>query len=143
DELQSAAEELETTNEELHSTNEELETMNDELRERTDEALGANSFLNSILASIQQSVIVVDAEMMITAWSKMAEEVWGLRAAEAVGSFFLNLDIGLAVQDLRKPIRAILAGEQPEPMTLEGHDRRGNPLSVTVSFSPLLAHTGD
>src|SRR5262245_52344760 len=69
EELQSSNEELETMNEELQSTNEELETMNDELRDRTDDALRANSFLGSVLSSINQSVVVVDSQLRVTAWS--------------------------------------------------------------------------
>src|SRR5262249_23115996 len=80
EELQSTNEELETMNEELQSTNEELETMNDELRDRTDDALGASAFLGSILSSIPQSVIVVDSQFRVLAWSRATAELWGLRA---------------------------------------------------------------
>jgi len=114
EELQSTNEELETMNEELQSTNEELETMNDELRERTDEALHANSFLGSILAGIHQSVVVVDKQLRVTAWSHAAAELWGLRAEEVQGEHLLNLDIGIPVGELLDPLRAALAGDEPE-----------------------------
>jgi two-component system CheB/CheR fusion protein len=140
EELQSTNEELETMNEELQSTNEELETMNDELRERTDEALGANAFLSSILGSIHQSVVVVDREFRVQAWSRAASDLWGLRADEVEESNFLNLDIGIPVGELRGPIRATLSGEVPEPVVLEGHNRKGQPVSCEVSFAPLRTH---
>ena len=140
EELQSTNEELETMNEELQSTNEELETMNDELRERTDEALRANSFLGSVLAGIHQSVVVVDKQLRVTAWSRAAAELWGLRADEVQGEHLLNLDIGIPVDRLHDSLRAVLAGEEPPGIELDGHNRRGQPVHVVVSFAQLQTH---
>ena len=137
EELQSTNEELETMNEELQSTNEELETMNDELRERTDETLQANSFLASVLAGIQQGVVVVDRTLRVLAWSRRATDLWGLRDDEVEGEHLLNLDIGIPVQRLRDPIRKVLAGEKAAEVELEGHDRRGKPVRVRVGVAPL------
>jgi two-component system CheB/CheR fusion protein len=140
EELQSTNEELETMNEELQSTNEELETMNDELRERTDEAVTASAFLSSILGSIHQSVIVVDREFRVRAWSRAAAELWGLRADEVEGGNFLNLDIGIPLGELRSAMRLTLSGEEPQRVTLEGHNRKGQPIACEVSFAPLRTH---
>jgi two-component system, chemotaxis family, CheB/CheR fusion protein len=143
EELQSTNEELETMNEELQSTNEELETMNDELRERTDEALRANSFLTSILGGIHQSVVVVDRQLRVTAWSSAAAELWGLRDEDVQGEHFLNLDIGIPVADLRDLLRGALAGGETEEVELRGHDRRGHPVVCRISFAQLQAHHGE
>jgi two-component system CheB/CheR fusion protein len=140
EELQSTNEELETMNEELQSTNEELETMNDELRERTDDALRASAFLGSVLSGIPQAVAVVDEQFAVTAWSASATELWGLREEEVRGANFLNLDIGLPVVELRNPIRAVLAGNDHPPVVLDGHNRRGQPTSCTVSFAQLRSY---
>jgi two-component system CheB/CheR fusion protein len=140
EELQSTNEELETINQELQSTNEELETMNDELRERTDEASEANAFLRSILASIQQSVIVVDDEFRVRAWSLAATELWGPREAEVLGEHLFNLDIGLAMAELRGPIKNVLAGVEQADVELVGHDRRGRPIRCSISVDPLRGH---
>jgi two-component system CheB/CheR fusion protein len=142
EELQSTNEELETINEELQSTNEELETMNDELRDRTDEALSSNAHLAGILASIPQCVVVVDSKLRVTAWSPNAAELWGLRADEVGGEHILDLEIGIPMHSLRDPIRSALAGESPEPVTLSGHDRRGNAIECSISLSPLAGHDG-
>jgi two-component system, chemotaxis family, CheB/CheR fusion protein len=143
EELHSTNEELETMNEELQSTNEELETMNDEMRERTDEAVRANAFLRSILASVLQSVVVVDRDLRVTAWSDRSAELWGLREDEVDGQHFLNLEIGLPVGELRAPIRAVLGGLPVEAVELQGHDRRGRSVRTTVSFSPLHGPAGE
>jgi two-component system CheB/CheR fusion protein len=137
EELQSTNEELETMNEELQSTNEELETMNDELRERTDETLQANSFLGSVLSSIQQGVVVVDRTLRVVAWSRRAADLWGLRDDEVEGEHLLNLDIGIPVQRLRDPVRRVLAGSGVEELELDGHDRRGKPVRVRIAFASL------
>jgi two-component system CheB/CheR fusion protein len=111
--------------------------MNDELRERTDETLHANTFLASVLSSIQQGVVVVDRALRIVAWSSPAARLWGLRDDEVEGEHLLNLDIGLPVQRLRDPIRHVLAGEEAPDLELEGHDRRGKPVRVRIAFAPL------
>jgi two-component system CheB/CheR fusion protein len=138
EELQSTNEELETMNEELQSTNEELEAMNEEMRERTDEALHANAFLSSILASVHQSIVVVDQDLSILAWSRAAVETWGLRADEVRGEHLLNLDIGIAADGLRDPIRKVLAGEPQDELVLQGHNRRGQPVECAITFDPLV-----
>ena len=79
EELQSTNEELETMNEELQSTNEELQTLNDELHLRTNALNQANSLLNSILASLEGGVVVIDRQFKILTWNEAAENLWGLR----------------------------------------------------------------
>jgi len=158
EELQSAIEELETTNEELQSTNEELETMNEELqstneelqmineqlRRRSQELDRTNLFLGSILSSIQSGVAVVDAELRVQIWNQKAEDLWGLRAAEVVGTHLLNLDIGLPVEHLRAPLRACLAGEVSQNETvLEATNRRGKAIQCTVTCMPLSNIAGE
>ena len=143
EELQSTNEELETMNEELQSTNEELEAMNDELRERTDEALHANSFLNSILSSLDRVVVVLDRQLRVVEWSRAAADVWGLRSDEVVGDHFLNLDFGLTVGDLREPIRNVLAGKEQPPLRLAARNRVGHPVACGIAFAPLRTHRAE
>ncbi len=138
EELQSTNEELETMNEELQSTNEELETINDEARQRSDDLNQANLFLQSILTSLRSGVAVVDRELRILAWSRHAEELWGLRAQEVAGQHLLNLDIGLPLQRLRPMLKACLAGESAqEQMALEAVNRRGKKIHCQVTCTPL------
>ena len=113
EELQSTNEELETMNEELQSTNEELETINDEVRQRGEDLNQANRFLESVLTSLRSGVAVVDRELRLLAWSRHAEELWGLRNDEVSGQHLLNLDIGLPLQRLRPALKACLNGDTP------------------------------
>src|SRR5215468_6111668 len=152
EELQSTNEELETTNEELHSTNEELETMNeelqstneelstinDELQMRTDELNATNAFLESILGSLGSAVIVLDRKFEVERWNEQARELWGLIEDEVRGTHFLNLDIGLPVDDLRGPIRDVANGRSDDGVVqVSAINRRGRPVDVRVQLSPL------
>ncbi len=144
EELQSTNEELETMNEELQSTNEELQTINDEARDRGDELGEVNGFLESILTSLRNAVAVVDRDLHVRKWSRRAEDMWGLRQDEALHKNFLNLDIGLPVDRLRVPIRACLARESEYmDVTLDAINRRGRPVKVRVSCTPLATGADD
>ena len=157
EELQSTIEELETTNEELQSTNEELETMNsglhstneefqtisDELRLRTGELDEMNDFLEALLTSQRGGLVVIDPDMRISVWNGHSTELWGLRSDEAPGQHFLNLDIGLPVDELRQPLKAVLSGDSPEEtMVLAATNRRGRELSCQVTLTPLVNRDG-
>ncbi len=144
EELQSTNEELETMNEELQSSNEELETMNDELRLRTEELNRVNMLVDSIMMSLGVGVAVVDRELLVQMWNDRCKELWGLGAADVRDQHFLNLDIGLPVQQLRDPLRACLAGASDgEERALEARDRRGRDIVCRVRIAPLAAADGD
>jgi len=139
EELQSTNEELETMNAELQSTNEELQTINDELRMRTGELDEANDFLESLLVSQPAGLVVVDSDLRIIVWNEHSAELWGLRTDEAPGQHFLNIDIGLPAEELRQPIKAILAGESDRlTVDLDATNRRGREFRCLVSMTPLL-----
>ncbi|MDJ0747223.1 MAG: CheR family methyltransferase [Xenococcaceae cyanobacterium MO_167.B27] len=141
EELQSTNEELETMNEELQSTNEELQTINEELRQRTAELDQTNAFLNSILASLQAGVVVVNTQFNILTWNDEAENMWGLRFDEVKGQSLLSLDIGLSVEQLREPIRNCLANTgNRQGMLVEAINRRGRSIECRLSFNPLIGH---
>ena len=143
EELQSTNEELETMNEELQSTNEELQTTNEELRQRSSELNDINAFMTSILGSLRDGVIVVDQNMQVLAWNSRSEDLWGLRADEVRGKHFLNLDIGLPVEQLRQPIRTCLIGEvHGAEVAVNATNRRGKPIQVTAVCTPLRGSSG-
>ncbi|MEA2670831.1 MAG: two-component system, chemotaxis family, CheB/CheR fusion protein [Chloroflexota bacterium] len=139
EELQSANEELETMNEELQSTNNELQAINTELRDRTEELDTMNLFMDSVLASVHVGVVVVDAETRVRIWNGRSEDLWGLRAREAVGEPFLGLDIGLPVDELSGAIRGCIAGSEGYgDVVLECVNRRGRHIRVRVTCTTLI-----
>jgi two-component system CheB/CheR fusion protein len=139
EELQSTNEELETMNEELQSVNEELETTNDELRARGRDVDQVNAFLETVLASLGTGVAVVDADQCIKIWNDQAEDLWGLRPAEAEGQHLMGLDIGLPVEQLKGLVRAALTGEPDgkQPLEVDAVNRLGKPFTCRVTAMPL------
>jgi two-component system, chemotaxis family, CheB/CheR fusion protein len=143
EELQSANEELETMNEELQSTNEELRTMNDQLHQRSGEFDGLNGMFGSILGALRAGAVVLDRSLDIEVWSQRAEDLWGLRSEEVVGTSFLRLDIGVPVDRLMKPLRQALDGGGDQAVELVGVNRRGKPIRCRVSMTPLRGELAD
>ena len=142
EELQSTNEELETMNEELQSTNEELEATNDEISVRTTELNTSKSFLETILGNIKVGVVVVDRDFHIQNWNSMAENLWGLRANEIMGNSLLSLDIGLPVEKLKRPIRAVLEEQSNlEQVALQAVNRRGKSIQCQVTITPFPGGT--
>ncbi len=143
EELQSTNEELETMNEELQSTNDELQTINDELRDRSIELDEVNEFLESILTSIRAGIVVVDPELLVKAWNRGAEELWGVRRDEAEGRHLLNLDIGLPVTELRPMIRnAIGDVAYDATVMLDAVNRRGRSATIRLRCAALRGADG-
>jgi two-component system CheB/CheR fusion protein len=126
-------------NEELQSTNDELQSINEQLHRSTTELDDANAFLDAILAGLRAGISVVDRDLKVQVWNKQAEELWGVRSAEAVGQHLFNLDIGLPVDRLRPMVKQALSGDEAiDELQLEAVNRRGRAITVRVSCSPLL-----
>jgi two-component system, chemotaxis family, CheB/CheR fusion protein len=144
EELQSTNEELETMNEEMQSTNEELQTINDELAQRTAELNRLNAFLESIWAGLGGAVAVLDPDLRVLVWNRGSEDLWGLRQEEVQGQHFLNLDIGLPVDKVRPALRTSMSGRNgTQTILVEATNRRGKPIRVRVSCSPLVGDHED
>ncbi|MFZ6030128.1 MAG: CheR family methyltransferase [Chloroflexota bacterium] len=136
EELQSSNEEMETMNEELQSVNNDLQAMNDDLRERTYALDQANSFLQSILSSLNVGVVAVDRNFVISMWNDRAEDLWGLYAAEVLGQSLLDLDIGLPVGALEEPLARFFAGKaKNEDVVLDAVNRRGRAIRCHITYT--------
>ena len=139
EELQSTNEELETMNEEMQATNEELQTINDELGQRTTELNQLNAFLESIWAGLDGAVVVLDADLRVLVWNQGSEELWGVRQEEVQGQHFLNLDIGLPVDQIRPALRTAMSGDDGIRSTMvQATNRRGRTVTCRVTCTPLL-----
>jgi two-component system, chemotaxis family, CheB/CheR fusion protein len=138
EELQSTNEELETTNEELRSTNEQLEHTNDELRRQSDASNSYRQYAEAILRSTSSGVIVLDRDQVVRSWNRWSENVWGLRAEEALDRKLAELDIGLPVQRLEPAVLSVIAGGETVDMKVDAVGRRGQPIRCSVRVSPLL-----
>jgi two-component system CheB/CheR fusion protein len=137
EELQSTNEEMETMNEELQSTNEEMQAVNDELRRRSLELDQSNSFLESILFSVNVGVVALNRDFQVLLWNRRAKDLWGLQPEEVAGRSFLSLDIGLPVEKLKTPIRDLQEGRSDrKDMMLDAINRLGKQIKVRITASP-------
>jgi two-component system, chemotaxis family, CheB/CheR fusion protein len=144
EELQSTNEELETMNEEMQSTNEELQTINDELGQRTTELNQLNAFLESIWTGLGGAVAVLDPDLRVLVWNRGSEDLWGLGQEEVQGQHFLNLDIGLPLDQVRPALRASMSGRDgSQTMLVDATNRRGKPIRLRVSCTPLVGDHDD
>ena len=151
EELQATVEELETTNEELQSINVELEAMNQELqatnaelqamngalRRRGEDIAEVSDFMTGILGSMRVGVAVLDRKLLVRAWNERMEELWGLRADEVQGKYFITLDIGLPVDQVTQAVRGCLAGGEEIARTLDCVNRRGRTIRCHVTVTPV------
>jgi two-component system, chemotaxis family, CheB/CheR fusion protein len=82
---------------------------------------------------------VLDAELRVLVWNHRSEDLWGVRPEKVQGQHFLNLDIGLPVDQVRPALRTTLAGEEASVSTVvQATNRRGKSIQVRVTTSPLL-----
>jgi two-component system, chemotaxis family, CheB/CheR fusion protein len=95
-------------------------------------------FLEAILGSLGVGVVVLNRELSVQVWNAASHELWGLRAEEAEGQPFLELDIGLPVERLSAPIRSVLASEDGiQELDVEAVTRRGKRIDCRVRVLPM------
>lgn len=139
EELSCSREELEMANEELETINQELQATNAELQQRTTELSQVQTLFQALLYSAPMALIIIDPNFYIQTWSRYSEELWGVWSHEAKGQHLLNLDIGLPVERLRKPIRDCLSGQVAHcEDRLTAVNRRGKSIHCRVMCAPLL-----
>jgi two-component system CheB/CheR fusion protein len=117
--------------------------MNDELRQASDELNEVNSFMESILASLNAGVVVTDQELVVQAWNDQAADLWGLRADEVHGQHLVNLDIGLPLEQVIPLLRSTIADGSVQEAVLDATNRRGHAIRCRVRTSPLQTSGGE
>jgi len=70
EELQTLNEELQTSNEEVQSTNEELQTLNQELIDRNNQLNLNNQYIEAIIDTIRDPIIILDRDLRVRTASK-------------------------------------------------------------------------
>jgi two-component system CheB/CheR fusion protein len=101
-----------------------------------------NHFLESVMRGMRGAVIVVNPELHVIAWNRLSDELWGLRAEEVRSKNVFGLEIGLPIEQLRRPIRACLTGESDlTDVMVTATDRRGKVLQCKVTCTPLMGRS--
>jgi two-component system CheB/CheR fusion protein len=109
--------------------------MNEELRARTDELDETSTYMQTILSSVPAGLVVLDAALTVRTWNASIEDLFGLRADEAIGASFFELDFGLPTEVLGDLVRRCLLDGQQSQVRIEAINRLGRPLSCSVDVS--------
>jgi signal transduction histidine kinase/ActR/RegA family two-component response regulator len=116
EEMQSLNEELETAKEELQSINEELITVNDELQARNAALAQARDFAMSIVETVRQPLLVLDAELRIKMANQAFYRTFQALPLEAEGQLIYSLSRGSwDVPGLRHALDGLLQGGNSFP----------------------------
>jgi two-component system CheB/CheR fusion protein len=77
-------------------------------------------------------------------WNEHAKKLWGLDADDVRDQHFLNLEIGLPVQQLHDVLRACVAGKADTgERRMEARDLTGRDIVCRVVCSPLRTARGE
>ncbi|HEY6591412.1 MAG TPA: PAS domain-containing protein [Actinomycetota bacterium] len=82
---------------------------------------------------------VLDPELRVLVWNHGFEELWGVREAEVQGQPFLDLDIGLPVDQVQPALQVAMSdGNGSQSTVLQATNRRGKTVTCRVTCSPLV-----
>ncbi len=113
EELHSLNEELETSEEQLQSTNEELVILNRELVEKQDELYYTLSYMEAILATIREPLLVLDRDLRIRTANSSFYKKFNVLLQEIVGKNIFAVQQGLwDNDDLRTMLNMVLPEHQ-------------------------------
>ena len=75
-------------------------------------------------------------------WNHGSEELWGVRQEEVQGQHFLNLDIGLPIDQLRPTLQAAMSTQDSTRTTrIQTTNRRGRTVTCRVTCTPCSTTT--
>jgi diguanylate cyclase (GGDEF)-like protein/PAS domain S-box-containing protein len=103
---------------------------------------------SSILASLQEGVIVIDTSGRITRANDAAASMMGAPLGELVGAFMSEVPIGVsrpdgsAFPDEDWPAARALGGEHVQPLLVQVHRRDGTTIWAEVESRPLTERDG-
>lgn len=105
-------------------------------------ALEAERRLAAIISSSQDAILAIDLNMVITDWNGGAEQVYGYTAEEVLGRSVSILIPEDRVDEERRIIERIKAGELVEPHDTVRRHRSGREVEVSLSVSPIYDAQG-
>ena len=105
-------------------------------------ALAAERRLAAIISSSEDAILGIDLDMMITDWNVGAEKVYGYSADEVVGRSVAILIPDDRVDEERRIIERIKAGERVEPHDTIRRHKSGRDVEVSLSVSPIYDPQG-
>jgi PAS domain S-box-containing protein len=153
--LQKQKDELRATYEQLAATGEELRGQYDILA-KNEKVLRENEekFRTFMDASID-GVVLIDSNGTILAWNPAAGQIFGIPAADALGSKIVDLQLRLVVPEHQNPARieelrsrfttswpTVFSGKGPHLIEVEVMNARGSRMTVQQTLFPIQTSSG-
>jgi PAS domain S-box-containing protein len=98
--------------------------------------------LAAVVESSSDAIYTVGRDGTVETWNPAAERIYGYGAAEMIGEPVLHLAPPEAVDDLRRALRIVLAGERVEASDTVQLCRDGRRIAVSLSLSPIRDAAG-
>ena len=100
-------------------------------------AIEAERRLAAIISSSEDAILGIDLDMTITDWNGGAEKVYGYTAEEVVGKSVTILIPEDRVDEERRIVERIKAGDRVEPHDTVRRHKSGRDVEVSLSVSPI------
>ena len=109
EELETAKEELQSTNEELGVTNQELRDRNRELSNLNDELQKSRSYLNAIVETLREPLLVLDGDLRVQSANREFYETFNVRQEDTIKRHIYDLAEGQwDIPELRRLLEKVL-----------------------------------
>lgn len=103
----------------------------------------ARFFLASIIESLEDSVVSVDFNTIITSWNKSAERLYGYSAEEVIGKPLTMLTLPEDLQQVLANIERIRQGETVKVYETERIHKDGHHIFLSITLSPVKNDRGE
>jgi PAS domain S-box-containing protein len=103
----------------------------------------AKFFLASIVESLEDSVVSVDFNTIITSWNKGAERLYGYSAEEVIGKPLTMLTLPEDLEQILANIESIKRGETVRVYETERIHKDGHRIHLSITLSPVKNDRGE
>jgi PAS domain S-box-containing protein len=102
----------------------------------------AKFFLASIVESLENSVVSVDFNTIITSWNKGAERLYGYLAEEVIGKSLTMLTLPEDLEQVLANIESIKDGKEVKVYETERIHKDGHRIHLLITLSPVKDEKG-
>jgi PAS domain S-box-containing protein len=100
------------------------------------------AFMQAVLESTRDAILICNAEGIVTNWNYAAEELFGYSAREVVGQRFVILSASNRLDEERSLLDRIRRGEAVSDYQTQRRRKDGQLIEVYLSVTPVLDETG-
>jgi diguanylate cyclase (GGDEF)-like protein/PAS domain S-box-containing protein len=105
-------------------------------------ARSARDLLSYVVQSTRDAIVTKSYDGTITSWNQGAEQLYGFRAAEAIGQPIALIEPAHRAGEQQKILETLLSGESIENFETEGVRADGTVIAVSLTVSPVTDANG-